>query len=910
MATNNQTVAIRLVVADGGAVKAELRDVGAVGEQSLQRIDQAAGNTSRALTVIDGNAVSASRSLVVLDHASGGVTRSLATANDNATRAVAGFDTMSSSAERTSKAVAAIPRAFEVLAALVAIDAAVHAVGLLKDVVGALGKELADQARRFHEWAQEADGATGSTARYIEYIAARQAALKGLEMAGASFATRALVGTAASGVYVTAETVGALVDASKMARDYQSAQKALADELDRTGHASQRTTEDIAKLSKTIGDGTRYTAAAITDTARELLKFRTVTGETFDRAVKVSADLAAKLGTDLPTAANLLGKALEDPTRAASDLAEKGINLTAVQQAQMKAFTDTGERAKAQGVVLDAVSAKTGDAAAKMTDAERATKTLDDAFDRLYLTVGSRLNRVLDDLAAGAHAVGTAFDNTLGPLKELLAGGLNSLTNAITPDPLEKQLEAVTTRLTAVKKAYDALTEDPSVDYDSQAALGMEVEALERKRANLEAQIAVAKKRQEDERREIAQRQTDDRNRSLAGERGSLDRQLETVIKPTTGDQIARVNKELDETRKRLEALRAPDGSNKAEVDKAIADAERVATAKRKAINDAAEKAKDKPADDAVGRQIEALQEERDALGMTARERTVHTALLRAEQAARQTGKDLTRDQVETIQYETGALYDAKDAQDKHNKAMAEGARLAAQFATPSEAVASELIHLQDLLDQGAIGWETYSRASDKAMDKLKGDAGKTSDAARDIGLSFSSAFEDAAIGGKKLSTVLGGLAQDLARLALRKAVTEPLFNYVGKALGGLFHTGGIVGATNAPTRSLSDAAWTDAPRYHTGGVAGLAPGEVPAILKQGEGVFTPEQMAALGSGGGTVINQNVTVNVDRTGGTGADGDTEFAERIGRTVRDQLRGLMAEEMRQQMRPGGLLRGGY
>jgi hypothetical protein len=54
-------------------------------------------------------------------------------------------------------------------------------------------------------------------------------------------------------------------------------------------------------------------------------------------------------------------------------------------------------------------------------------------------------------------------------------------------------------------------------------------------------------------------------------------------------------------------------------------------------------------------------------------------------------------------------------------------------------------------------------------------------------------------------------------------------------------------------------------------------PGEVPAILKRGEGVFTPEQMAAMGGGSGgvqvNVINQTGTqANATQTSRTGSDG--------------------------------------
>lgn len=59
-----------------------------------------------------------------------------------------------------------------------------------------------------------------------------------------------------------------------------------------------------------------------------------------------------------------------------------------------------------------------------------------------------------------------------------------------------------------------------------------------------------------------------------------------------------------------------------------------------------------------------------------------------------------------------------------------------------------------------------------------------------------------------------------------------------------MYHGGGVVGGDNAPSRSMPAIAWAGAPRYHKG----FMPEEYPAILKRGEGVFTPAQMAALGA--------------------------------------------------------------
>jgi hypothetical protein len=80
--------------------------------------------------------------------------------------------------------------------------------------------------------------------------------------------------------------------------------------------------------------------------------------------------------------------------------------------------------------------------------------------------------------------------------------------------------------------------------------------------------------------------------------------------------------------------------------------------------------------------------------------------------------------------------------------------------------------------------------------DELADEAKKVDDAARSLGLTFTSAFEDAVLGGKKLSEVIRGLGQDIARVILRKSITEPLGGAISKSVVGLFKAeGGPVSA-------------------------------------------------------------------------------------------------------------------
>lgn len=64
------------------------------------------------------------------------------------------------------------------------------------------------------------------------------------------------------------------------------------------------------------------------------------------------------------------------------------------------------------------------------------------------------------------------------------------------------------------------------------------------------------------------------------------------------------------------------------------------------------------------------------------------------------------------------------------------------------------------------------------------------------------------------------------------------------------FHEGGVVGS-GGDLRLIDPSWFANARRYHTGGVAGLAPDEVPAVLRRGEEVLTADDPRHRANGGG-----------------------------------------------------------
>jgi tape measure domain-containing protein len=171
-----------------------------------------------------------------------------------------------------------------------------------------------------------------------------------------------------------------------------------------------------------------------------------------------------------------------------------------------------------------------------------------------------------------------------------------------------------------------------------------------------------------------------------------------------------------------------------------------------------------------------------------------------------------------------------------------------------------------------------------------------------------------------KWSSVLQSMAKDLMTTVLRfsvssiwKGMTGKLSGLLGggetKAAGGglskffgTAHTGRIVGEMGGSGMHANIMAFAGAPRFHGGGIIGAD--EVPIIAKRKEGIFTPEQMAALGGTSNSISLVN-NISVSGSAGTPAQ-NNDLAKQIGDQMERSARAIVADEIRRQMRPGNLL----
>lgn len=241
-----------------------------------------------------------------------------------------------------------------------------------------------------------------------------------------SFAGRAGgVGQALSGLgktgLATAAALGAVTAAVTAGlRAYTEAEKAqvrLEAVIRATGGAAGVTGRQIADLAGSLERSTLFDENEIKAAAAAMLTFKTVTGQTFSEAIRLSGDLASVFGGDIKSAALQLGKALEDPERGITALRRSGVSFTDAQQDVIKAFVESGEKAKAQALILKEVESQVGGTAEALGGTlAGATKTAGDAFDDLLKVVG--------EIAADKLGVKAFFNS--------LEGAIDSVTAALT----------------------------------------------------------------------------------------------------------------------------------------------------------------------------------------------------------------------------------------------------------------------------------------------------------------------------------------------------------------------------------------------------------------------------------------------------------------------------------------------
>lgn len=416
----------------------------------------------------------------------------------------------------------------------------------------------------------------------------------------------------AAGVSVGALTIVA-TKSVKAFEKYEAQQLKLQSVLKATDYSAGRTSSQLEALAQNVGADTLANTSGVRDAIAQLLTFRSISGQTFDRTIKLSQDLAAVGFGTLSSSAVQLGKALEDPVTGLSALRRVGVSFSQSQKEIIKNFVATGDVAKAQNAILDAVEKQVGGAGVA------AGSGLAGAYDGLAEATGILLERWGEQIVT-ATGLTEAIRGIAGAVdavnkKATLPGQLEQIESRIklTREILENEKKIAGTRppgsnvvgqeetrlkdLMAMRKEIVKKIDQESVEaYSaySKSIKAQEIAANER----IESVIASQKKILENAKKTPLQRVVD-ANLTSAGVKADSD-----------------------------------DGKRIVDITKRAFAMQTVSNARNK-VADAAQKQSDK-----VKEVIKALELEREQMGMSEVQRRVQNELIKAGSSATQEQKD------------------------------------------------------------------------------------------------------------------------------------------------------------------------------------------------------------------------------------------------------------------------------
>lgn len=219
-----------------------------------------------------------------------------------------------------------------------------------------------------------------------------------------------------------------IVDESEQAEEALSRfNLAFANVGKNTGVAKQ----DMLDFAATIQRTTKFTDEAVLEAESVLFRFGSLTGETFKRARADIVDVAAAMQMDLASAANMVGRALENPAQGMRMLRQMGVVLSASQQELIRNLMETGRQGEAQAIILGELEKRYKGAA------EAAGRTLAGAVAKLRNSFGElfemqnteSLSNALEDL--NKLISDPEFKENIQSLFKLFVAGAGAATSAV-----------------------------------------------------------------------------------------------------------------------------------------------------------------------------------------------------------------------------------------------------------------------------------------------------------------------------------------------------------------------------------------------------------------------------------------------------------------------------------------------
>ena len=302
----------------------------------------------------------------------------------------------------------------------------------------------------------------------------------------------------------------------------EAANRKLQNALRNTGSAIGTNYDELKRYASELQRVNGFADDATMNAMATLTTFRSVQGDVFKATIKAAQDMAAFMGTDLNTAVQQLGKALEAPEVGLTMLRRSGVVFTQEMTDGIKAMVKEGKTYEAQLLILEEVNKRFGGAAAAQAEtAAGQWKRVSNAFGDLTEHIG-RSSEASRGLARGL-AETLEFADSIISAKSLsawqkfwaiISNGSKAATKALEAEDAERDRVAANVKrhtdtvmagVRSVEDARTALAQQEQI-YNEAQAKGWKDRAAESKGAvdALNAYITAADEQAERDREAAA----------------------------------------------------------------------------------------------------------------------------------------------------------------------------------------------------------------------------------------------------------------------------------------------------------------------------------------------------------------------------------------------------------------------
>ena len=189
--------------------------------------------------------------------------------------------------------------------------------------------------------------------------------------------------------------------------------------LKSTGASSWITTTQLQKLAKEQSNATGVSRNEIIQAQTALLGYTNITKDVFNDTTKAALDMARVTRTDVKSAMETLGKALDVPSQGLTALTKQGFRFTDQQKEMIVELEKTNRTVEAQRIILEQVQSTYDEAGTAINPAIQAQIKFTNAVEDFTKAIGERASPIIEWYKTGIAGILNLMTESMDRAKDV-----------------------------------------------------------------------------------------------------------------------------------------------------------------------------------------------------------------------------------------------------------------------------------------------------------------------------------------------------------------------------------------------------------------------------------------------------------------------------------------------------------